>query len=56
MIFNDPLPVLEELDISFYSPDGTIYDFNGLDHAFMLEVTTLTKTPVETGISSKIGQ
>ena len=47
----DPID-LTELNISFYSSDGILYDFNGIDHSFVLEITALEYTPEETGIVS----
>ena len=55
-IFNDPLPELRELEFMFYSPDGSLYDFSGLDHSFTLAIETLIETPEETNISSRSGR
>ena len=44
------------LEISFYSPDGYLYDFNGLDHSFTLELVTVADLPEGTGISSNTGR
>jgi len=32
-----PVKTLSELEFKFYSPNGTLYEFNGLDHSFTLE-------------------
>jgi hypothetical protein len=55
-IFYEPITQLADLDIKFYSPDGTLFDFNGLDHSFTLELTTLSETPEESNISSRTGR
>ncbi|ARF09434.1 putative minor capsid protein [Indivirus ILV1] len=54
--FNDPLNELSELTISFYNPDGTLYDFNGADHSFTLELITVYDIPEGTGLSTKTGK
>jgi hypothetical protein len=52
--YYDPIIDVSELTFAFYTPDGSLFDFNGLDHSFTLEITTIDNTPRETGISSKI--
>lgn len=54
--FSEPINNIDELDFEFYSPDGTLYDFSGLDHSFTLEITTIIEKPLGTGISSKTGR
>jgi len=54
--FEDPLENLFELTITFYSPDGTLFNFNGLDHSFTLEVVTIVDIPDGTGIHSNTGK
>ena len=54
--FDTPLHELHELTISFYSPDGTIFDFNGIDHSFTLEVVEIIDIPSGTGISANTGK
>jgi hypothetical protein len=39
--FNPPLSTLDRLRIRFLKPDGSLYDFNGRDHALEFEVITL---------------
>ena len=41
-IFYEPIPELASLDFAFYSPDGSLFDFNGINHSFTLEITTVT--------------
>ena len=55
IIFNTPY-TLSKLSLSFYSPDGILYDFNGLEHSFMLEITTLDELPVGVGIDAVSGR
>jgi hypothetical protein len=40
VIWNPPLPSLQNLDIEFVQHDGTLYDFNEFDHSFSIEVIT----------------
>lgn len=56
VFYHNMLSGISELEFEFYSPDGILYDFNGLDHSFMLEFTTVHEIPKGSGISSKIGQ
>lgn len=49
---NDPLERLSELNLSFYAPDGSYYDFNGRDHSFNLEIVTYDEIPEGTCINS----
>jgi hypothetical protein len=35
-----PMMRLDTLRVSFYRPDGSVYDFNGVDHSFSLEVVS----------------
>jgi hypothetical protein len=57
-VFDDqPLQVLEYLDIAFYDAKGELYQFNSMQHSFSLEVfykasVTLTDV-VDTAISSR---
>ncbi|MCJ7636304.1 MAG: hypothetical protein MUO21_02320, partial [Nitrososphaeraceae archaeon] len=55
-VFNDPLNELSELTISFYNPDGTLYDFHGADHSFTLELVTVSDIPEGTGLSTNTGK
>lgn len=50
-IFNHPITKLNELHFEFFTPDGDIVDFSGLDHSFTLEITHLVEVPKGTGIS-----
>ena len=55
MHFNDPCN-LSKLSLSFYAPDGTLYDFNGINHSFILEISTIDERPPHTGIISTSGR
>ena len=55
-IFYEPIQELSQLTLSFYSPDGELYDFNGLDHSFTLEITTLDELPYDTHINTHTGK
>ena len=41
-VFYEPIPELSSLEFTFYSPDGSLFDFNGVNHSFTLEITTVT--------------
>jgi len=43
---------LSQLTISFYAPDGSIYDFCGINHSFVLEITSINFIPDETEIDT----
>lgn len=54
--FDSPLNELKDLTVSFYNPDGTLFDFNGIDHSYTLEVVTVSDIPEGTGISANTGK
>lgn len=43
---------LRRLTLQFFGPDDQLYNFYGLDHSFVLEITSLELAPGETGINS----
>ena len=51
----EPLPQLSELNIAFYNPNGELYNFNGKDHSFVLEISTITNKPKRTTKDIKSG-
>jgi len=53
--FDDIIPLLEELHFTFYSANGTLYDFNGREHSFTLEFIEDITRPVGTRISTRTG-
>jgi hypothetical protein len=50
------LPQLSELTFKFYAPDGTLFDFQNINHSFTLEITTVQELPKGTNISGKTGR
>lgn len=55
-IFIEPISELNEITVSFFNPDGSLYDFEGLDHFFTIEIISLRENPLDTGISAKTGR
>lgn len=55
-IFEDPLHELFEITVNFYNPDGTLFDFNGIDHSYTLDFVTVNDIPGETGINANTGK
>lgn len=51
-IFSTPLTNINELEFSFYTQDGELIDFGGIDHSFTLEIKYLLETPAGTNISN----
>ena len=49
--YYNPIKNLTKLAISFYSSNGELFDFNGLDHSFTLELVTLDIIPEGTNIN-----
>jgi hypothetical protein len=54
-MLTSPISQLFELSFEFYNPDGTLYNFNGIDHSFTLEIITLHNVPVDTKINTQTG-
>ena len=52
-IFYEPLTELSSLEFTFYSPDGSLYNFNGLDHSFTIEITTIKNILNNTNLSER---
>ena len=53
IIYEEPLRKLERLTLEFVDPDGELYDFNGMDHSFVLEIITMEEIPNTTSIQGK---
>lgn len=53
IFYNEPLRRLEKLTLEFFTPDGDLYDFNGQDHSFVLEVVTFEEIPEATSLQKK---
>ena len=49
--YYNPIKNLTKLSISYYSSNGELFDFNGLDHSFTLELVTLDIIPEGTNIN-----
>jgi len=54
--YDDTLHELSQLEISFFSPDGNLFNFNGLDHSFTLELVVVQDIPEGTGVSANTGR
>lgn len=53
--YNEPLKEISVIDFSFYNYNGQLYDFNGLDHSFTLEIVELLTRPYDINVSSRLG-
>jgi hypothetical protein len=53
--FKDNIQSLSELEFFFYTPDGSLYDFNGIDHSFTIEIYEKITENENLNISSKSG-
>lgn len=53
--FDNPIALLDELDLTVYAPNGQLYNFNGLDYSFSLEILEYVDTLRTTNISSHRG-
>jgi len=51
-ILLEPIPELSSLNLSFYSPSGNLYEFNGKNHSMTIKITTLFIIPQNTNIDS----
>ena len=47
-----PLRNINTLTFEFFDPDGEYFDFNNVDHSFILELTMVDNIPENTGLSS----
>lgn len=54
--YEDPIHELSELDVAFYTPDGNLFDFNGLEHSFTIEIIRVHDIPGATHISANTGK
>lgn len=54
--YDDPLTELYQLQVAFYSPDGYLFDFNGAEHSFTIEIVTIADIPDGTGINASTGK
>lgn len=56
LIYDSPLRELSDLNIAFYNPDGSLFNFLGLDHAFTIEIVTVADIPEGSGVDSSSGK
>lgn len=54
--YEDPIHELSQLEVSFITPDGRLFDFNGIEHSFTIELITVHDIPSGTGISANTGR
>ena len=52
--YYDPIRELYQLTLQFVFPDGDLVNFDGLDHNFLLEITTFDNIPELTNITTNI--
>ena len=50
IFYNEPLRQLDRLTLSFVTPDGDAYDFNGIDHSFVLQIISFEEIPESTSL------
>jgi hypothetical protein len=54
-VFDNPKAVLDYLDIEFRKFDGKLFQFNGIEHSFSLEIYTYLDRLRNTYVSSRRG-
>ena len=54
-LLNKPIKTLSELEFKFFSPSGSLYEFNGIDHSFTLEIYEESTQISGTNINVKNG-
>jgi hypothetical protein len=54
--YQDPIYELSQLQVAFYTPDGFLFDFNGLDHSYTIEIVTVRDIPSATQINTNTGK
>jgi hypothetical protein len=52
VFYYNPIQKLSELSFEFFDPDGNEFDFNNIDHSFILEFTSIDNVPRNTGLNS----
>jgi hypothetical protein len=52
IFYYNPIQRLNQLTFEFYDPTGDNYDFNNVDHSFVLEFTMIDNIPQNTGLNS----
>ena len=54
-VFEDPFNLFDEIDINFIRRDGKLFNFNGIDHSFSLEVMEYIDRLKKANLSSRRG-
>lgn len=54
-VLSKPIKTLSELEFKFFSPSGSLYEFNGIDHSFTLEIYEESTEISGTNINVKNG-
>jgi hypothetical protein len=52
VFYYNPIQRLNELSFEFFDPDGSQFEFNNIDHSFILELTLVDNVPKNTGLNS----
>jgi hypothetical protein len=52
MFYYNPINSINELSFEFFDPIGDNFDFNNVDHSFILELTMIDNIPENTGLKS----
>ena len=50
--YYNPIRYLNELTFSFYDANGNLFDFDNIDHSFILELTMIDNIPENTQLNS----
>jgi len=54
-IYYTPIDTLSELTLSFYRPNGELFDFSKINHSFVLRIVCVRKTNIGMNIDTTIG-
>ncbi len=54
--YDDPIHEVFNLTIQFYTPDGYLFEFHGIDHSFTIEIVSVSDIPRDTGIDPNTGK
>lgn len=44
--YSSPLPRLSRLELTFYDPDGNVYNFNGVNHYLVFKIMSLSRPAI----------
>ncbi len=56
LYYPNPIPELYTLDFKFITVDGSLFDFNNIDHSFTLKIVTTNDKPKGTDLATNIGK